>query len=190
MIDKAVEVVTEHGSAELSIRSLAARLQVSPMALYRHVEGKDDLLEEVVSRLLADRWQPFTSERNWRAWIVDAADRLRRFLVEEPSALQVYLRRPVTSATALERMDACLRVLGRGLADDARARSAYAAIQTYTIGFAALEASRESATGAGSGRAAGATEPARLRELATYTSPRQFRAGLDYLLRGIVDAGG
>lgn len=184
----AVAVVSEQGSAELSIRNLAARLNVSPMALYRHVENKEDLLDEVVSRLLAERWRPTSAEDDWRAWIIEAADRQRRFLVEVPAALDVYLRRPVVSPTALQRMDTCLRVLGSGLNDDARARSAYAAIQTYTIGFAALEASRESpAAAADAEPVVGGEGSARLRELASYASPTQFRAGLDYLLRGIAD---
>lgn len=184
----AVAVVSEQGSAELSIRNLAALLNVSPMALYRHVENKEDLLDEVVSRLLAERWRPTSAEDDWRSWIIEAADRLRRFLVEVPAALHVYLRRPVVSPTALQRMDTCLRVLSSGLNDDARARSAYAAIQTYTIGFAALEAARESPAAAGDGDpVAGSEGSARLRELASYASPTQFRAGLDYLLRGIAD---
>jgi AcrR family transcriptional regulator len=185
----AVAVVSEQGSAELSIRNLAALLNVSPMALYRHVENKEDLLDEVVSRLLAERWRPTSAEDDWRSWIIEAADRLRRFLVEVPAALHVYLRRPVVSPTALQRMDTCLRVLSSGLDDDARARSAYAAIQTYTIGFAALEASRQSpaAAAADGDPVVGGEGSARLRELASYASPTQFRAGLEYLLRGIAD---
>lgn len=180
VVEAATELVSGEGSPELSIRSLAARLNVSPMAIYRHVDNKEDLLDEVVNRLLARRWRPHASKQDWQAWITEAADRLRRFLVAQPAALQVYLRRPVTSPTALQRMDACLEVLGLALGDEGEALSAYAAIQTYTIGFAALEAARESSPATADDGA-----PPAARELAAYTSPAQFRAGLDYLLRGI-----
>lgn len=185
VVDAAVELVAGDSATEFSIRTLAARLNVSPMALYRHVDSKDDLLEEVVNTLLAQRWRPRVAKRDWRRWIIDAADRLRRFLVEQPVALQVYLRRPVTSDTALRRMEACLAVLSDGLGDAARARSAYAAIQTYTIGFAALEAAREAAPAIAQPRSADTVAASAAQELAAYPSPAQFRAGLEYLLAGV-----
>ncbi len=144
VIETALEVLRTDGIAALSIRTVASRLDVSPMALYRHVANKDDLLDEVIDRLFAQRWRPTVPEREWQTWIIDAADRLRQFLVEQPAALHVYLRHPVVAPTAAQRMDTCLAVLSRAMTDNHRARQAYAAIQTYTIGFAALEAARES----------------------------------------------
>ena len=124
----------------LTIRGLAERLGVAPMSLYRHVRDKEDLLGEVVDVLLDGLWQPAVPESNARAWIAEASDRLRRFLVEQPAALHVYLRRPLVSPVALVRMDALLRVLRRICRTDQDAQAAYAAIHTDTVGFAALEA--------------------------------------------------
>jgi AcrR family transcriptional regulator len=45
----------------MTIRSLAAELGVAPMSLYRHVRNKDDLIDEVVDRLLARAWKPGAS---------------------------------------------------------------------------------------------------------------------------------
>ncbi len=189
VIDTALEMLRADGIAALSIRAVANRLNVSPMALYRHVASKDDLLDEVVDRLFAQRWQPAVPDTDWQAWIVDAADRLRQFLVDQPAALHVYLRHPVVAPTAAQRMDTCLTVLGSAITDETQAHRAYAAIQTYTIGFAALEVARESSPGheARPGRTADDVRDAeRARELASYASPTQFRVGLDYLLRGIL----
>ncbi len=183
VIDRAVQLVERDGYDRLSLRTLAASLEVSPMALYRHIDNKEDLLDEVVGRLLADRWEPEVDRADWRGWLTAAADLLRQFLVEQPAALHVYLRRPVTSPSAMERMTATLEVLSAWLGDAARARRAYAALQTYTLGFAALEAAREAAP-----PELGADVPAEARELAAYSSPAQFRAGLYYLLTGIEDA--
>jgi AcrR family transcriptional regulator len=182
VIARALEIVVNEGSEQLSIRKLAAQLEVSPMALYRHVESKEDLLDEVVSRLLAERWRPDTLQRHWQPWIITAADLLRQFLVEQPAALHVYLRRPVVTSTALSRMDTCIKVLRRGLGSEERAHSAYAAVQTYTIGFAALQAARESHP---STRDRTAAETLAARELESYATPVQFRAGLTYLLAGL-----
>ncbi len=174
-----MRAVASGGYEDMSIRSLAADLGVAPMTIYRHVVDKDDLLDEVVDRLLARSWRPSVSRTDWRAWITQAADKLRRFLVTSPAALHVYLRHPVVSPAAIARMNAMMAVLRQGMGDEDKARRAYAAIHTYTLGFAALEASR-------SGWSPGADDVNGLaRELASYTSPRQFSDGLCYLLDGI-----
>ena len=164
---------------QMTIRSLAAGLGVAPMALYRHVRDKDDLLIEVTDRLLADAWRPRARPSNWKAWVTDVAERLRNLLVTQPAALHVYLRQPVTSSAAIARMDATLGVLrGAGLTPEDASR-AYAAIQTYTIGFAALEASR----------LRWQPNPDDLDptadRLAAFTTPGQFLDGLHFLLDGI-----
>ena len=188
IIDAAVRAVrTKGGYEQLTIRSLAADLGVAPMSLYGHVRDKNDLLDEVVDRLLARAWQPRGDVSDWKAWIAEAADKLHRFLVAQPAALHVYLTHPVVSPAAIARMEAIMKVLRNAIGDEQAARRAYAAIHTYTIGFAALEASR----------AGGLEAPQAVNEpshsdagdladqLAAYTTPRQFADGLRYLLEGL-----
>jgi len=179
VIEAATKMVRAGGYEQMTIRGLAAELGVAPMSLYRHVRDKDDLLEEVVDRLLARTWKPRVPDPDdWRAWIADAAERLRHFLVRQPAALHVYLRRPVGSPT-MARMTAMIEVLrSAGLREDAALR-AYGTIHTYTIGFAALEASRARSLPGGTARSE--TE----QQLAAFTSPAQFREGVTYLIEGI-----
>ena len=179
VVKAAMKAVRDGSYEQLTIRSLAAELGVAPMSLYRHVRDKDDLLDEVVGRLLTDAWRPDADERDWKAWVAEAADRFRQFLVTQPAALHVYLRHPVRSPAAVERMEAMTAVLRHAAGSEEAARRAYAAVHTYTLGFAALEASR-----AGQDDADGATD--RLTEqLSAYTTPGQFADGLRYLLEGI-----
>jgi AcrR family transcriptional regulator len=180
IIRAAVEIVSAGGYEGMTIRSLAAELGVAPMSLYRHIRDKDDLLDEVVDRLLAPAWRPAAAKDDWQAWLIEAAARLRQFLVTQPAALHVYLSHPVVSPAAIERMNAMLDVLRRTGADEATVRRAYGALHTYTIGFAALEASRVSwapDNGEDANRLA--------YQLAAYTTTEQFMAGLRYLLEGI-----
>ncbi len=149
------------------------------MSLYRHVRDKNDVLDEVVDRLLRDVWRPKSSELTWRVWVAEAADLLRRFLVDQPAALQVYLSHPVTSPAAVARMESIMAVLRPVTGDEDEARRAYAAIHTYTVGFAALEASRSGSRPA----VTGSEELAE--QLAAYTTSQQFAIGLHYLLQGI-----
>jgi TetR/AcrR family transcriptional regulator, tetracycline repressor protein len=179
IVEAAVAIVEAGGYEDMSIRSLAADLGVAPMSLYRHIRDKDDLLDEVVDRLLARSWHPAAAEDDWREWIAEAAASLRQFLVMQPAALHVYLRHPVISPAAITRMDAMMGVLRRAGLDEQTARSAYGALHTYTIGFAALEASR-------AGWTPGSRDVSSLAaQLAAYTTAGQFMEGLHYLLEGI-----
>lgn len=179
IVEAALHSVRAGQYEQMTIRSLAAGLGVAPMALYRHVRDKDDLLIEVTDRLLAEAWRPRVRPSNWKPWVTEVAERLRNLLVTQPAALHVYLRQPVTSPAAIVRMEATLGVLGgAGLTPDDAGR-AYAAIQTYTIGFAALEASRVRWR-----PDPDVVDPTADR-LAAFTTPGQFLDGLHLLLDGI-----
>jgi AcrR family transcriptional regulator len=182
VVAEATTVVKAGGYEQMTIRSLAAQLGVAPMSLYHHVRDKDDLLDEVVDRLLADAWQPSAPQSNWRAWVAEAASTLRSFLVDQPAALHVYLQHPVVSPAAIARMEAMMNVLRSAGFDEAGARRAYGAVHTYTVGFAALEASRAGWTPPEDGDAVA-------QQLAAYTSARQFDDGLHYLLEGLERSG-
>ena len=179
VIEAAIDMVRSGDYHEMTLRSLAERLGVGTMSLYRHVRDKDDILDEVADRLLEAVWRPRLNPSNWRAWLSNAAERLRNLLVSEPAALHVYLHHPVVSPAAIARMEAMLEVLrGAGL-DEGGARRAYAAVHTYTVGFAALQASRQGWVVPEEG-----VSSALARQLAGYTTSRQFAEGLGYLLEG------
>ena len=178
IISTAVRLLKEAGFDQLTIRSLAAEMGVAPMSLYRHVRDKDDIIDEVVDRLQARVWRPEIDATDWKAYIAEAADKLRDFLVRQPAALHVYLSHPVMSPSARDRMDAMMDVLRAALGDEQNARRAYGALQTYTIGFAALEASRAGWVPKEDGNELAI-------QMAAYTSPRQFAQGLQYLLTGL-----
>jgi AcrR family transcriptional regulator len=185
VIQAAVRAVRAGGYEQMTIRSLAADIGVAPMSLYRHVRDKDDLLDAVVDRLLARVWRPAASPEDWQEWVAEAADRLRNFLVTQPAALHVYLRHPVVSPAAMARYEEMLRVLRRSGADEPRAISAYAAIHTHTIGFAALEASRARWASEQPPTPAAPRSDDITAQLASFTTPAQFAEDVRYLLEGI-----
>jgi TetR/AcrR family transcriptional regulator, tetracycline repressor protein len=158
---------------QMTIRRLASRLGVAPMSLYRHVRDKEDLLNEVVDRMMAEIWQPKVDTSDPWAWLAEAADRFRTFLVEQPAALHVFLTRPVNSPASRERMRGILGVMQEAGLDEPTARRIYAATLTYILGFAALEASRARWVAAHDE----ITDPDEA-WLAGMTSSQQFRDGL------------
>jgi TetR/AcrR family transcriptional regulator, tetracycline repressor protein len=178
IVDTAVEAVKAGRYEEMTIRSLAADLGVAPMTLYGHIKDRDDLLDEVTDRLLAECWRPRKDFDTWQQWIMEAARRFRRLLVNKPAVLHVFLSHPVASPAAIERMDAMLEVLSTAGFNEEEALRIYATLHTYTIGFAALEASRskwESTSKRGD---------ANMRQLSSFTTTGQFNIGLEVLLHG------
>lgn len=181
VVTAARSMLAADGLDALTIRALARELGVAPMSIYRHVASKADLLDQVVDLMLGERWAPDVPERHWREWTLRAAQNLLSLLVEEPAARAVYLDHPVVSAAAVQRMRAMLDVLRRGLGSDEAAEEAYAVVQSYTIGFATLQAARARWQ---PGRRVG-DDVELARQVAEFSSPAHFVQGLLYLLDGI-----
>lgn len=174
----ATRLVDAEGLDGLSMRRLAVDLGVTPMALYRHVTNKDELLTEVVDVLLRDAGLPRAGPADWQGWLAAAARQLRSLLVAHPGALGVFCREPVSTPAFLERMDEGLgRLRAAGFSHD-RAVQAFAAVHTYTIGFCSLAATRSN--GRPAPRAAAADV-----DVAAFTSEAQFSFGLDAILAGL-----
>ena len=64
----AVALADEGGVESLSMRKLAQRLGVVPMALYRHVANKDELLDHMVDVIVAEI-DPPAAGAGWKAAI-------------------------------------------------------------------------------------------------------------------------
>ena len=71
IVATAVEMLLESAGEDFSIHRLARVLGISPMAIYRHVENKDALMQAVAVELL-ERHKPDIPEAGWpdqlRAW--------------------------------------------------------------------------------------------------------------------------
>ncbi|WNI18194.1 TetR/AcrR family transcriptional regulator [Actinacidiphila sp. ITFR-21] len=89
LIATALAVADADGLGALTVRRVAQRHDVTPMALYRHFPDKDGLLDAVAERLLADVRIPPPDGRPWH-------DQLRDLLTETLTAL-----RPHPNATML-----------------------------------------------------------------------------------------
>jgi len=181
LVSAALEEIRAGRYDELSIRSLAAKLDVAPMSVYRHVSSRDDLLGAVTDRLLAESWRPAADPADSRAWITEASVRLRKLLVTEPAAMSVYLAHPVSTPAALERMRDFTRVLEEAGLERDHARRAYSLIHVFTLGFSALQAGRSRYLASGQVP----DDPDMARLTAMTSSDAHFRDGLTVMLDGL-----
>lgn len=169
----------------LSMRRLAAALDVTPMALYRHFEGKDDILLAMADELLAEHQVPSTAVE-WREYLHELAVSLRGMVRAEPFVLSVFARRPMISPAAQRRLATATSVLTRsGFTVDAAVR-AYATVHIYTLGFCMLEQARHAAGTPAVPADARSTEAV---QISGFVSESQFLAGLDAIIAGVAPAG-
>jgi AcrR family transcriptional regulator len=81
----AIELADAEGIEGLSMRRLAEELDAAPMALYRHVASKDDLLDGMIDLVFAELDVPTGS--GWRAAMRERAIGMRRALLRHPWAV-------------------------------------------------------------------------------------------------------
>lgn len=79
VVATAVRVLDEYGLADLTMRRLAAELDVQPSALYHHFPGKQALLAAVADHLLSRQplLDPGARDVDWQPRLAAGAHRLR-----------------------------------------------------------------------------------------------------------------
>jgi AcrR family transcriptional regulator len=81
----AAELADEGGFDALTMRRLAARLGVVPMALYKHVADKHELLDGMVDLVFAEVEMPV--DVDWRTALRTRASSMRQALLRHPWAV-------------------------------------------------------------------------------------------------------
>jgi len=67
IVAAAIRVADAEGLAQLSMRRIATELGTAPMSLYRHVNGKDELLVSMMDSVLGEDPLPARPPEGWRA---------------------------------------------------------------------------------------------------------------------------
>ena len=190
VLKTAHDMIREDGVEALSIRKLAARLSVSPMALYRHVADKQDLLESVLADILAGDDVCDHGERNWRSWMVETCVRMRRSLMSHPEILPILAATDHMSTAELGTFERILSHLEKaGLADGLVATVFHTSV-SFTFGSLTYERfktrkmrDRSSSTTGQLAKSHPAVAKAS-RLLAAPLSDEEFAAALGRILKG------
>ena len=139
IVDAALAIFTESGLDAVSMRSVSARLGVSPIPLYSRIGNKDALIQAIADRLLlgaeghlpepqpGERWDSYA-----RRWAADLLTRLRvardtRLILRPGRDAYVEVSRPLVDL-----------MRGAGFEADA-AVQACRLITWATVGFAVVE---------------------------------------------------
>ena len=110
----AVALADRGGVEAASMRKIAQELGVVPMALYKHVAGKDELLGGMIDVVVGEIDPPATDDVDWRAAVRQRILSARRALVRHPWASRVMESRTAPTPTILAYMDSMIGMFRAG----------------------------------------------------------------------------
>jgi AcrR family transcriptional regulator len=109
----AVALADDAGIEALSMRALAQRIGVVPMALYKHVANKEELLDGMVDVIVGDIDLP-TPGADWKAAVRERVLAARASLLRHPWAARVIESRTSASPVVLDHMEALVAAFRAG----------------------------------------------------------------------------
>ncbi|MYV45214.1 TetR/AcrR family transcriptional regulator [Streptomyces sp. SID2888] len=140
IVETALRMLREHGSAGLSARRLGMALDCDPSTLYRYFRGMDDLTLAIGDALIGQALRGWEPTGRWREDLRSVGVRIHAAYVAHPQAAQLTTSRVTGRANELAADEAVLEVLrtaGFPLPDTVRI---YHAFIDQTLAFAALDA--------------------------------------------------
>ena len=136
----ALNLIDERGLERFTMRALGADLGVEAMSIYKHLPGKDAVLDGVVELLLREfeeTWQAGERPDDWRAHLSEFAHTFRALAAAHPRAFPLLSRRSlrayVVGRSLAERALTILMVAG--LPED-EAIAVLRLVVRFTLGFA------------------------------------------------------
>jgi len=149
IVSTALDLIESRGLANLSMRRLGEQLGVEAMSLYRHVPGREALLDAVVEKIVAEMERDddvlISPRDGWQDFLQRLAHGVRRIALAHPVAFPLvasrpleapWLRPPLRSVAWVERfLDG---LIDEGFSD-ANAVGAYRAFTSFLLGHLLLE---------------------------------------------------
>ncbi len=129
----AIELADAEGIEALSMRRLGAALGVDPMAIYRHVRDKDDLLDGIVDMIVAR--VPVVTAGGWQAALRATILGARAELLRHPWAKPVIESRPAPGPATVRYIDGVLGILRGGGASVELCHHALHVLGSRLLGF-------------------------------------------------------
>jgi AcrR family transcriptional regulator len=137
--ERVLKVAIAHADAggldALSMRKLAEELDVAPMALYRHMANKEDLIDGMVDVVFSEVGLPSVGP-DWRTAMRRRAMSLRDVLARHRWAIGLMESRRNPGPANLRHHDAVIGSLRASGFDMALVAHAYSVLDSYIYGFA------------------------------------------------------
>jgi TetR/AcrR family tetracycline transcriptional repressor len=138
LADVALDLIDRHGVEGLTVRSLAQALGVGTMTIYWYVQNKEEVLDLVADRILADVEIPPVGG-DWRVAGRTAALAVRRRMMAHARAVSVMVGRGSFGPNGMRMIEQALAIFRAAGFDDVEAADAYFAFSNYVTGFCLMQ---------------------------------------------------
>ncbi|WP_198676208.1 TetR/AcrR family transcriptional regulator C-terminal domain-containing protein [Kribbella monticola] len=141
----ALELLDESGVDGLTMRKVAAALDVQAPALYWHVKNKRELLDAMARALFVSAVHGLEAPRretDWQDWLVELAGRLRSALLRYRDGARVMAGTSISDESLWRVTELTLRTLEDAGFSIREAARVFPILLHYTIGFVIEEQAR------------------------------------------------
>lgn len=134
VVDAAIVIADEGDLESLSMRRLAESLGVTPMALYKHVANREELIDLMVDAIVEMIPAP-TAEHEWKSRLRSRILGARAAMIEHPWAQGAIESRTQASPLVLGYMDSLMEIMFEGGLSADLVHHAMHALSTRMWGF-------------------------------------------------------
>jgi TetR/AcrR family tetracycline transcriptional repressor len=197
IVEAALELIDTAGLEAVTMPSVARRLGVGTMSLYRHVEDKGDLIDAAAERVMGQVAVPDGASDDWEGRVVGYLRALRETAIAHPALGRLLADHGLTVGPVFVQLETVHGILVRAGFAPRDAVRAFYSLFTYVFGFVMWELPRVHQQPADAyvsswNRAIDALDPSdfphlhALRpELVSAASPDQFEYGLSLLVESL-----
>lgn len=141
IVRAAIHLADTEGLDALTMRRIATEVGTGTTSLYRHITGRDELVELMVDAVYDDEPlpQPTAEAADWREQLATIARDFRASLLRHPWLAQQASQRPALGPNVIARADHALGVAGRATDDPTRASMVVDTLNTYVLGAVGTE---------------------------------------------------
>jgi AcrR family transcriptional regulator len=138
IIDAALEIADKQGLDAVSMRAVAEKVGVTPMALYRHFDSKVALLDGMVDRM-STSLRPERLSGTWDERLFAFAYAYRDLAHQHPWLAQLLFTRPSVNPDARRVTEYIYQALREAGVPETQTGRIERVVTTFVIGFAASE---------------------------------------------------
>jgi TetR/AcrR family transcriptional regulator, tetracycline repressor protein len=152
IVQAALDLLDEDGMDGLTVRALAANLGVQAPALYWHVRGKQELLDEMATRIwreIGETMVGLPDQISWRELLETYAVTVREKLLEHRDGAKAFTGTTLTDPEVVRRQEITFQRLVRQGFTLVNAARGLVLVHDFTVGFCVEEQAVEQAAEVG-----------------------------------------
>lgn len=134
ILDAALAVAQANGIAGMSMRAVAQQVGVTVMALYRHVESKEALLDGLVGRVLSEVALP-DADQQWEQRLQAVGAQILALARRYPSVVPLLLTRVYVAPEAVAVVTAMYGILGDAAVPQSQIPRVERLLSTFLLGY-------------------------------------------------------